>query len=314
MRKLMLLCASLCAMAYVVPAKPAHAQTLAWVSPTGTNTGTTCSETAPCATFQYVVSNVSGVAQINCLGSGSYGPVAITGSLVIDCGDGNIGEIASTVSNAAININTGSTAIIVLRHLSLNGGGTTDSGGINTENFAGGMLIVEDCVIHGFHPSGTIEGVGINFGPSSGGRGTLQVSNSLIYDNGYAIGVEPASGQIASVALNRVELVANQFEGLDLGNGGTVVGTMRHSLVAGNGNYGVNVSGRQAFFTVEESSIVDNLSAGITINSSGAVNVGASTIGGNGTGVEGGSLISFGNNQMSANGANGSFSGVAPLQ
>jgi hypothetical protein len=46
------------------------------------------------------------------------------------------------------------------------------------------------------------------------------------------------------------------------------------------------------------------------------VNVGASTIGGNGTGVvaQSGSLISFGNNQMSANGTNGNFTSTTALR
>jgi len=46
------------------------------------------------------------------------------------------------------------------------------------------------------------------------------------------------------------------------------------------------------------------------------VNVGASTIGGNGTGVlpSSGSIISFGNNQMSANGSNGNFTSTTTLR
>jgi len=44
--------------------------------------------------------------------------------------------------------------------------------------------------------------------------------------------------------------------------------------------------------------------------------VGASTIGGNGTGVlpTAGSLISFGDNHMSANGANGNFTSTTALR
>jgi len=68
---------------------------------------------------------------------------------------------------------------------------------------------------------------------------------------------------------------------------------------------------------IEESSIVDNLINGIQTNSAGSVvNVGASTIGGNGTGVKAssGSLISFGNNQMSANGSDGNFTSTTALR
>jgi hypothetical protein len=90
---------------------------------------------------------------------------------------------------------------------------------------------------------------------------------------------------------------------------------MRDSVVGGNANVGVLANATQVFFTVEESSIVANLTAGIRTNSAGAVvNVGASTIGGNGAGVlpTQGSLISFGNNQTSANGSSGNFTDVTP--
>jgi hypothetical protein len=312
MRKLMLLCASLCAMAFVVAAEPAYAQNLAWVSPNG-NDANSCSETAPCATFAGAISK-GGVAQINCEGSGNYGAlnsttVSITGSIIIDCGAGNVGEMTTNGGTYAININTGSAATIVLRHLSLNGGNISGATGINTQSFASGTLIVEDCMIHGFG------NIGIKFVPASG-RGTLQVSNSLLYDNGFAaIFVAPNAGQIASVALDSDELIANG-DGLYL-SGATVAGTIRHSVVAENGADGVIALANQVYFTVEESSIIDNLDIGVATNSAGAnVTVGASTIGGNGTGVKSfsGSLISFGNNQMSANGTNGAFTSTTPLQ
>jgi hypothetical protein len=98
---------------------------------------------------------------------------------------------------------------------------------------------------------------------------------------------------------------------------GVVAGTMRNSVAGENGTDGVFAQAGQVFFTVEESSIVDNLLNGIQTGSAGSiVNVGASTIGGNGTGVlaSSGSLISFGNNQMSANGTNGNFTSTTGLR
>ncbi len=137
-----------------------------------------------------------------------------------------------------------------------------------------------------------------------------------MFGNSVGISVSPFSGQIASVTLSRVELVANVNNGLSLA-GGVVAGTMRESVVGENGVTGVLASGSQVFFTVEESSIVDNLINGIQTFSAGSVvNVGASTIGGNGTGVyaQSGSLISFGNNQFSANGSDGNFTSTKALK
>ena len=294
-------------MVLLISASPVHAQNVLWVANNG-HDANACSQTSPCATFQGAI-NKGSVSQINCLTSGNYGPFTITASITIDCGTGNIGNVAVSGGNA-ITINTASAATIVLRHLSLNGLGTATNG-IGTTLFSSGTLIVEDCMIQGFH-----SGYGIYFAPSSG-RGLLQVSNSQIFGNTYGIAVGPASGQIASVTLNRVELVANSNNGLYLGGAGVVAGTMRDSVASANGKTGVFANASQVYFTVEESSIVANLANGIQTNSAGSVvNVGASTIGGNGTGVKAtaGQLISFGNNQMSANGSNGNFTSTTALR
>jgi len=307
MRKLILLCASLCSMVLLFAASPARAQSVLWVAASG-NDGNACGQTTPCATFQGAI-NKGGVAQINCLTSGNYGPVTITGPITIDCGTGNVGTVSVTgSSNSAITINTAGIVTIVLRHLSLNGNNSAQFG--ITAVFAGGTLVVEDCTIQGFVGSD-----GIVFEPLAG-RGLLQVSDSRIFNNNTGIDVSPASGQIASVTLNRVELTGNSSNGLVF-SGGVVAGTMRDSVVGGNGNAGVIAGSIQVFFTVEESSIVANLTAGIqTITAGSVVNVGASTIGGNGTGVKpsSGSIISFGDNHMSANGANGNFTSTTALQ
>jgi hypothetical protein len=308
MRKLILLCASLCSMVLLFSASPVRAQSVLWVASNGSDANA-CSQTSPCATFQGAI-NKGGVAQVRCLTSGSYGPITITASLTIDCGTGNIGTVSVTgSSNSAITISTPSAATIVLRHLSLNGNNSA-SIGIRATSFASGTLVIEDCTIQAFIDDGIL------FEPSAG-RGLLQVSDSRISNNDFGVAVVPASNQIASVTLNRVELTGNLDDGLTLLGAGVVAGTMRDSVVAGNGFDGVATSASQVFFTVEESSIVANLTAGIETNSAGSiVNVGASTIGGNGTGVKPtlGSLISFGNNQMSANGANGNFTSTTALR
>ena len=88
-------------------------------------------------------------------------------------------------------------------------------------------------MIHGYH-----NGNGINFQPQSG-RGLLEVSNSQIFDTVDGISVAPANGQIASVTLNKVELVANSNDGLFFFSSGVVAGTMRDSVVGENGSTGV---------------------------------------------------------------------------
>jgi hypothetical protein len=308
MRKIILLCTSLFAVVLLFSATPVRAQSVVWVSATGSDANN-CLQTTPCATFQGAY-NQGNVAQINCLGSGLYGSITITTSLTIDCGAGNVGNIAS-LGFTAITINTTAAATITLRHLALNGLATNNNiYGILAISFFSGTLIVEDCMIHGYH-----DGFGIYFQPNSG-RGLLQVSNSQVFDNVTGIVVSPAAGQIASVTLDRVESVGNQNYGVELG-GNVVAGTMRDSVVGENGVTGVLSNANQVFFTVEESSIVDNLVNGIQSNSPGsAIKVAASTIGGNGTGVlaSAGSIVSFGDNHISDNGSEGNFSSTKALK
>jgi hypothetical protein len=134
--------------------------------------------------------------------------------------------------------------------------------------------------------------------------------------------VNPQNGQIASVTLSGVTMVANSaynlfLSGAGLGPaGGIIAGTMRKSI-AGESPYGVIADATQVFFTVEESSIIANTTAGVYTNNAGAViNIGSSTIGANAVGLQAsaGSIISFGNNQFSANAADGSFTGTKALK
>ena len=308
MRKFILLQTSLFAV-FFISASPAVAQNVLWVSNTGSDSNT-CGASSPCGTFQGAI-NKGNVVQINCLTSGTYGGVTITSSLTIDCGTGNIGDV-NVFSGNAITISTSSAATIVLRHLNVNGLGNNSSMvGVDAgDSFFGGTLIVEDCMIHGFH-----DGFGISFAPT-GGRGYLQVSNTQIFDDFGGIIVFPGPGKIATVSLNKIEASVNFGYGVSLG-GGVVAGTMRDSVVSGNAEAGLYAGADQVFFTVEESSIIGNLTNGIQVVSAGAiVNVAASTIGGNGTGVlaTAGSIISFGDNHMSANGSNGTFTSTVPLR
>jgi hypothetical protein len=302
MRNFVLFCASLFTMVLLMSATPVRAQL--WVSPTGSDSNA-CTEISPCLTFQGAV-NKGSVSQINCLSSGSYGTVSITTSLTIDCGTGNVGNIISPSNAITI---SGAGVMVVLRHLSVNGLGSAQNGIITSGSF-NGSVIIEDCTVQRY------TGAGIGLVPNTG-RGLLQISNSQVINNSFGITVAPSNGQIASVALNRVEVSANANDGLSLIGGGIVAGTMRDSLVASNNADGIQTSATQVFFTIEESSIIANLANGIHAGSAlSNLNVTASTISGNGTGITAtqGSIVSFGNNTLNGNASNGSFTSTVALQ
>jgi hypothetical protein len=307
-RKFILSCASLCAMVLLFSACPLQAQTVLYVSPTGSDANS-CGQSTPCATFQRAIN--LGAAQISCLGSGNYATstLNISSSITIDCGTGNVGNMAVTSGNA---ITITSSPTVVPRHLSINGFRTGNSQFGIYAAIPSGTLIVEDCMIQGFN---TTSSYGIGFSTTAG-RGQLQVSNSQIFNNTGGITVFPSNGQIDSVTLNGVELVINMAYGLVLTGTGVVAGTMRNSVV-GETAYGVYVDSPQAYFSIEDSSVVANTTAGIYSQSPGAViNVGTTAIGANGVGVSinNGSIVSFGNNQFSANGFDGTFTSTKALK
>jgi hypothetical protein len=309
MRELMLLVAAwFCVVTFVVPPTTAHANnTRSWVSSSGSDSNA-CTKAAPCLTFAQAISQTSSGGEIDCLTGGDFGAVTITFPVTIDCGAGQVGTIGITAGPAAILISLNSGGTVVLRNLSLNGLGTNGANGIDA-SVANGALIVEHCSIFGFASAN-----GIMFTPGSG-RGALEVSDTSIYDNYFGIAVDVGSGVTGSVVLSRVEIINHTTDGLIFEGGGVIAGTLRNSVVAGSGDYGILADSGSAYFTVEESSIVDNLRDGILAESAGTnLEVGASTIAGNATGVAdtAGSIYTFGNNQMSANGSNGGFTSGGP--
>lgn len=312
MRKFVLFCASFCAMLILFSASPVRAQLVVyWVSPNGSDANN-CAQTSPCLTFQGAINRSNGEPnpQVRCLTSGNYGTINLTTSFTIDCGAGNVGEILdSSSSGHAVTINTNSAATVILRHLSLSNFAST--GDAINATMAGGSLIVEDCSIQNF-----TAGNGVTFVPG-GGRGQLQVSNSRVVNNGVGIAVSAPSGQIATVTINQVEMIENNGYGLFLGGLGVVAGEMRNSVAVGSQSYGVYASTSQVYFTLNTSSFIANLVAGIKTASNGSnLNVTGSTISGNGTGVlaTNGSIISFGNNTLNGNGSNGAFTSTEALQ
>jgi hypothetical protein len=314
MRKFVLLRAMLSAMAIAVAATPAQATSVqTWVASSGTDSGT-CPQTAPCATFAYALTQTSTGGAIGCLSGGNFGSVSISGSITIDCGTGDIGNISCS-GCTAINISTSSAATIILRHLSIKGVITSGGYGISA-SMAGGNLIVQHCSITNQNDTAIV------FSPTSG-RAQLIVSDTEINSNGEAIYINASSGVIVSAMLDRLQITTAGLIGgnpaLWMNGAGTIAGTLRQSVVAGSAGVGIYASATGGvYFTVEESSIVDNLEVGIYSGEPGVnLEVGGSTIGGNGTGVyaSAGSIYTFGNNQISANGSNGSFTpGGAGLQ
>ena len=82
---------------------------------------TQCSRTAPCKTFAVAIAKTAAGGEIDVLDPGGFGPVTITKSITID-GKGMASILASGTDG--ITVNAGSTDVIILRNLSIDGAGT----------------------------------------------------------------------------------------------------------------------------------------------------------------------------------------------
>src|SRR6266568_2720095 len=109
-------------MVFLAPG-PAQAQaTRTWVSGVGDDANP-CSRTAPCKTFAGAISKTADGGEIDCIDPGGFGAVTITKGITID-GGGTFASILFSGTNAIIVNETTNTKTIILRNLSLNGGGT----------------------------------------------------------------------------------------------------------------------------------------------------------------------------------------------
>ena len=305
MRKLMLLCACLCAVAFAVAAGPAQATNpRSWVSNSGSDSNT-CTLASPCATFARAITETTAGGEVDCLTPGDFGSgFSITSSLTIDCGAGQVGAI----TGGGMSISAGSTGMVIIRNVTINGFANAFPGTVGILVTSVGKLVIEHCNIIGFPTS---PGLGIEFTPQN--SALLNVSDTTIDNNGSAgqgggIEVAPQNGAIASVVLDGVKMRGNVYGmGLTAANG-TIATVLRRSVIAGSAVSGIVVVGGPtgAFLTIEESSIVNNGRYGVqSAGSAVSVQIGGSTITGNMTGVSGTGLVSFKNNQIGDNATDG---------
>jgi hypothetical protein len=220
-------------------ASTAYAQaSRTWVSGTGDDSNP-CSRSAPCLTFAAALLSTAAGGEISVADPGDFGPVTITQAVTIN-GDGTRAGIDASGQNGII-VNAGASDVVVLRNLTLGGGGT----GVNGIRYLnGGHLVVEDTTIHGFAQRG------IDVSLSTGGR--LSVHNTTITGGTHGIYVDSAAGAV-DVALDKVNIRGAGY-GVD-----TLVGStdIRRSVIAQSGVVGVYADGTSSV-TVARSSINDN--------------------------------------------------------
>ena len=192
---------------------PAHAQaTRTWVSGVGDDANP-CSRTAPCKTFAGAISKTAPGGEIDCLDPGGFGAVTITKAISIMCSSVSNGGVLVSGTNGIV-VAAGPTDKVVLNGLDFEGLGT----GTNGVNFISGLeVFIYDCWIHDFVTNG------VNVASNTSGARAV-ITNSRILFNG-------TNGTANTGGVN-VQ-----------GNGVNNVGTILNSVLEGNQNYALQVTG-----------------------------------------------------------------------
>jgi Right handed beta helix region len=199
-----ILIAAALALAAVLPAVSAQAQSpRTFVSAAGSDSNP-CSFAAPCRHFQNAVDATSAGGEVDALDPAGYGPITITQAITIE-GQG-WSYIAPPAGAGAIHVNIVS-GTVTIRGVSLNGVGIT---GITTGIVfnGGGSLSVQNCVISNF------SGPGIKFAPNASSQ--ISVSDTKVSDNSAGIQIS-ALGMGGTIGvLNHVDVENNKLDGITL--------------------------------------------------------------------------------------------------
>jgi hypothetical protein len=290
---------ALALVALAIPASASAQATRTWVSGVGDDANP-CSRTAPCKTFAGAISKTAAKGEINVIDPGGFGAVTITKSITIKAE----GPTAGVLTNAAnaININAAATDKVKLIGLDINGLGTASNGiRITSAKY----VVIKNNDIYEFARNA------ISVETSSATTKVL-VANNEIHDN---VGVGVMSAPTSAGTNDRVTVQNNDIEDNGCGIVSTLFGVdpaFNYSLNCGTATSASGVSGRSVV-NAFGNQIADNVGAGIFARGNtsalqqGIARYGHNDISGNAFGVQivdGGQLISFGNNNIDGNANN----------
>jgi hypothetical protein len=252
-----------------------------WVSANGNdaNAGTAVS---PYADFATAVANTAAGGTVSVMGPGDYGPVTITQSITID-GTGG-GSINFAGDGEGIYIDPSAAANIVIRNLSIDGGGTgsdaifiASTGTTNVIN-----VLIDGCLIAGFSQ------IGVGLGSES--PMYVTVRNTSI--QGGTLGVRTFQNGTAAPITNNshVQLDHATIQGATSAGAFTRNGNLDISNSTITGSVGTSVPAIEAdtYATLNvQSSIITSNSVGACIFTNSTAIIGTSTVmADNGTNIE----------------------------
>jgi hypothetical protein len=214
--------------ALLVASSPALASaSRTFVSGVGTDTGA-CTTTEPCRTFAYALTQTAPSGEIIVLSSAGYGAVTINKAVSI-INTSNFAGVTVT-SGDGITINAGTNDSVVIRGITVDGGGTGSSG--ITFN-SGGKLTIDQCNLQNLTNGGI-------YLPPTSGNSNIIITNTTATNNYagvYYLTQDSNSGTIA-ITIDRLSANNNGVGVLVNNNGGTVSLDISNSVASGNSSAG----------------------------------------------------------------------------
>jgi hypothetical protein len=276
-----------------------------WVSGVGDDANP-CSRTAPCKTFAGAISKTAGGGEIDALDPGGFGALTITKAITLDGGGGQVASLLVSGTNG-INVNAGSTDIVIIRNLRLNGIRQTASPGVNGISFnSGKTLIVENCNIFGF----STNGINVALSATVSGNQDVSVKNTIIENcGGSGISASNTGGNVL-VTVDGVHSDSNAT-GYNAGTGS--ISQLSNSTFTFSSNAGIQISAGATQVDVDTCQITSN-NNGILAAAS-TTRIAGCRISGNGNGINftGGAVQSFGDNKVKGNFTNDQLGGAVSL-
>ncbi len=281
--------------------------TRTWVSGVGDDANP-CSRTAPCKTWAGAISKTFIGGEIDALDPGGFGTVTVTKSITLDgCCITSI--LASGVPGITVNIAAGNAndpeRRVTIRHITINGTGTSGTAGVRTGTnainvVAANAVHVENCYIQNFTTNG------INFSVNEASGAALFVKDTNITNCNVGVNVTSATG-FALANLNNVKIDKMTTNGVVVGVHGHL--GIRQSYISNCPTDGVSMAAGVTDGTViSESTIYQSNGTGMRNGGTGSIiDLSNSSIVGNSTGLAsssgaaGGGFNSHGNNVIALN-------------
>jgi hypothetical protein len=279
------------AMATGIFAEAAQAGRLSYVSSTG-NDANACTLAAPCRTLTHAIAATTQGGEVRLIDSAGYGASITIGKSITVSGNGaTIFAGPITISNAS--------AVVTLRNLVLNGGGTP-AGSSGVSITAATTVHIERCTIHGFPQDGV---------QLTGSAVDVIVTDSIMRNNGQN-GMTAGTGVTgARLTVDNSRFESNAGEGLIVLGG---IANVSRSLAAGNADAGFFVSNANINLTATTAARnvtgYANISGGMSLDS-----VTAYRNGGAGVDVTNTGTVRLSNSALIENGVGISSSGSSTV-